>query len=243
MAGRAFVSSSAGDSKWCRDCFAKTIVQVPDSDEIYVVDSSGDGQRLQEYQQRHNAVVVHIHMQSRSEPMPVRCYILQQSVNGAWGLWSLSSWYEQAMGSQAPTTCSRWYQNWWQWWRKHIQAFQLDDAHLRKPAVVVGKAEDHYRFLPDAVASSPALIALLSRWAAESKSSTAKNEQGKAAWRACLKGMVDTYFGADSSYDWAVFLDVSASSRPGLPIVGNNRVVLPVRRGKVMIFKIILYRK
>lgn len=236
--GRFFLSCAGQEgATWCQGLMQHCVITDPETEQVFVVSSDGNGMALEEYQQRHHAVTLPIRLPGHGRPVQIVVFVLRQSVSGAWALWSLSSWFQECVGEVSPTTCSRWYQNWWQWWTKHIGCLGMDSAHLRKP--VVGNAgassttESHLRFLPDPVLSSGALIVLLSRWSADSKSSKDKNELVKVAWRTALQGVLQTFFGQGDNVDWVIFLDMSVVVRPGLPLDGSNQVLVPVRDGFV----------
>lgn len=236
--GRSFVSrAGAGERIWCQDMLQLTIAKDNETDIVYVVFPDGEGMRLVDYQQRHRAITLPTRLPSRGKPVDIVVFVMRQSVGGVWALWSISSWYRECLGELATMSCSRWYQNWWSWWLKHLACLGMDSSHNRKPATSAAThlqpPDQHLRFLADPTMSTSAMIVLLSRWACESKSSRSKNEHAKAAWRASLQGVLQTFFSDDVSADWVIFLDLAVIARPGLPMHGSNQVLVPVRGSRV----------
>lgn len=229
--GRAYIMSADGTSEWCQDHFENTVVRLQDDSQgVYIMLPSGDAMTLVDFQQRHEALQIPVPLPARAIPVKITIFLLKQSVSGVWLLWSMSSWYQTCLGDSATCTCSRWYQNWWPWWGKLLVSFGLDASHLRKPVANSSKGDaDPLRFLAEPTMSTTAMVILLSRWSSESKSSKDKNEPAKLAWQACLQGVLRFAFDETRSVNFAVYLDLAVSVRPGLPMVGVNQVRLPVR--------------
>ena len=145
-------------NKWCEDFFDFIVARPPDDpSQAFVVFNNGTSLSLAEYQQRHRAVSYPIHMAGRATPAALSVYVLQQAVSGACVLWSLRSWFSTCIGDSSAASCSRWYQNWWKWWCGHLLRLGMNEAHLRKAAVVgAGAAVGPLRFLPDPVMSTRA---------------------------------------------------------------------------------------
>lgn len=234
-----YVAHSAGDSRWCVDLFDVLVVQHPCRPEVIIVqDCSGERYTLAEFKQRHRSIEVPIQVLGHSVPVHIDCFVLFAPASGAQTLWSLAALYSVFAGSEG-ASCSRWYQNWWQRWQKLLSHLG-DDAtmHMRKPTATRHSAEglaDATRFLPVAIVSAHALIPLLTRWSNESKTKLSKNRSQQQSWRLCLDALITTFMSDIKPVDVAFFLDAIVDMRPGLPLVGNNMVLMRIVGGTIVL--------
>eukprot|EP00959_Pyramimonas_sp_CCMP1952_P138908 2907571-Pyramimonas_sp.AAC.1 len=135
-------------------------------------------------------------------------------------------------------TASRWHQNWWRWWAQSLERLGLEDVelHLRKAPPTKHTPEEERlsssRFLPDASASTFALVHLLARWSNPSRSGAKKKQDELDAWKSFFAGFL-ARFTNSAVVEWSLFLDVNVIVRPGLPLSGYNKVRIPMRFGVV----------
>ena len=134
---------------------------------------------LDDYQKRHRPAQLRFAQVGRPEGAKIDLAVLQQSVGGGWVLFSLTSLFSAFMQA-TETEKSRWYQNWWKWWEKQLSALGLDaTAHLGRAQNTSHEASvpSHRRFLQFPSLSSYAIVALVTRWACESKGSKEKTRE------------------------------------------------------------------
>ena len=233
-----FIVNGEDEQHWCCDLVQHVVVAHPTMlGEVVVQSPSGQRQTLREFRQKHRAVSIPLSVVGRGEPAKVDAFAFTNPTSGVYVRWSLPSLHKEFM-SQAGETCSRWYQNWWQWWAKFIGTFGVDPAgHLRKASWTKHTADeaeedDCTRFLPAASLSTFALIILLSRWANPSKSSKDKNSTISASWTVCLQGVVGTFM-SKGVLDLVMFLDAAVELRPSLPMNGNNMCTVRLTNGLI----------
>lgn len=235
--GQAFVCNAAGQSEWADDLMDHIVVRNPASPEqLVVMLKDGLHMSLTEYQQRHRSIQVPIKATGHGTPPSIAASLLRQPVGGALVLWCLPSLFNTLVKMVMATTCSGWYQNWWQWWTKHLMALGIEPSlHIRKPAQInCDDGERHpTRFLPTATMSTYALVTLMTRWSGESKSGAKKNQSVQAHWHAALRGILDTFFGEQEALEFGIFLDAAVQMRPGVPMQGSGFVRLRVTKGLV----------
>ena len=134
---------------------------------------------LDDYQKRHRPAQLRFAQVGRPEGAKIDLAVLQQSVGGGWVLFSLTSLFSAFMQA-TETEKSRWYQNWWKWWEKQLSALGLDaTAHLGRAQNTSHEASvpSPRRFLQFPSLSSYAIVALVTRWACESKGSKEKKRE------------------------------------------------------------------
>jgi len=95
---------------------------------------------LVEYQQLHQPRDVHVRSLGSSSAHKLLVYVLDHPVDGAVAFWSLKVVYGKIIGV-FNTTASRWYQNWWKWWKQHMQRIAIPASHLRR-AVCLGRNKE-----------------------------------------------------------------------------------------------------
>jgi hypothetical protein len=231
-----YVVKPDGESLWCCDLVEHIVVRHPTKpDEVIVLTPDGKRHSLMDFRRMHRSVSVPIKATGRGQPVPVTAFMFTNSTSGVYVRWSLPSLHKEFI-PQADDTCSKWYQNWWAWWKKQLAVVGVDPVeHLRKPTVTKHTADGSEldaatRFLPAANISTFALILLLTRWASPSKSSKDKNADSLAGWSVCMQSVIATFF-SDGEFDIAMFLDAATVVRPGLPMNGSDMCTLRIIDG------------
>lgn len=235
----AFVESAEGESLWCCDLCAYTVVKHPTEQTIIVFDESrGQQFTLEEFRQQHHSFRVPICSPGRSKPDDIDVCVLDNSFAGVYVLWSLNSLYAVFINA-VQSTCSKWYQNWWKWWEKTVIRFGIDCySHLRKPcAYTLSSADDeatnHCRFLPYATMSTFSALVLLAKWGTCATHRPQKNQGFVRNWSDCFQGLFDTFAYCEEPTAILVYLDPLVEMRVGLPTKGNNAIELIIDQGHI----------
>ena len=201
--------------------------------ELRVVLPDDSDWALDDYQKRHRPAQLRFAQVGRPEGAKVGLAVLQQSVGGAWVLFSLTS-LSSAFMQATETEKAKWYHNCRKWWEKQLLALGLDATpHLRRAQHTSHEASvpSPRRFLQFPSLSSYAMVALVARWACESKGSKRKDEGKRKAWMTCLSSMIYTFLGPTSHMEWTIYLDPAVKFYCGLPLSGDNRIRLAVNEG------------
>ena len=236
----AYVGAEGEESLWCEDVLNHFVYD--EDGVIHVVTPQDEDLTLTAFRRRFSNIKVPFKAVSDVDPKVAHAYLLKQCVSGCVTLWSLKDVYEKLAAQGEKFKFSKWYQNWWKWWRKTAASLSWEDGfHFRKAAAVNGAGTgeapaadegDEERFLPEPVVSSYALVLVLAQGAAESRGKP-KDPDERLAWELALKTTIDRFFDAETEARWTIYLDPNAMVRPGLPVQGRNDLRLAVRGCKV----------
>jgi hypothetical protein len=237
--GAAFISHENGSTEWCDECCEHVVSPHPRFPGTVVVNVDGVPLSLVEYQKRHMPTGISLRLIGRPDPVMIRGFALKQSVGGAFILWSLSSLYDGIVGT-GTATASTWYGSWWKWWLKYLEHFLSDVMpHLRKASPTKSTQRppnwhhDH-RFIEEPTCSTYALLLLLLRWSSPgSRGSKAKNDSQSTAWRLCFKAFIVKYVAQEGELEWSVYMDPRVDANPGIPMVGVQKIRVPISNGLV----------
>ena len=124
--GAMYLASLEGrEALLCDDCMEVAPFQHPKKPlQWMVVLDSGECMTLEKYQQRHSPHVVPIQCLGRANLAELAAFVLSQPVAGSHVLWGLGRLYRTFVANDN-STCSKWYQNWWSWWRKMLSSSGL----------------------------------------------------------------------------------------------------------------------
>ena len=239
-----FVNCEGRDSLWCDDLMEAWCFRHPRKEQQWMVlTSEGECLPLQEWQQRHTPHSCPIVCPGRGAHVDFKIFVLGQSVGGSRILWSISNIYFTFISSDM-STCGKWYQNWWTWWRARLSKGCLGDVddHIRKPQATGqygGANRDSRRFLHEPTATTHALVHLLVRWGNDSKSHRKKDRWTMDSWRSVLDGLVARYL--DFADPLAIFLyaDSAAEAQPGRPLCGSRPIIVALKGGDLQLANLV----
>ena len=115
----------------------------------------------------------------------LRTFVAKLATNGCRARWGLATMYNACMPETAAMTASRWYSSWWPWWERRLAKLGAEAQLTRPPptASTPTAADVSSRVWPEASAGTLAMLLLLVRWAAPSKTQKEKkNENFRRAW-------------------------------------------------------------
>ena len=117
---------ASGRSVWCdsEDCLQYAVLRDPDDATqilVFFVDAQQDDLliSLDEFRHRFTSKVIKFTSLGTNKTEDVKCFILDAPRYGAAVVWSVTSLYDTVMPGIAQTA-SRWYLNWWLWWKRRL---------------------------------------------------------------------------------------------------------------------------
>lgn len=212
--------------------------------QMKVLARDGSQTPLQDFKQSHDSLEVPLRQAALACTSLCVVYRLKRAW-GAWCFWSLKA-LRNNFCPASDTTPSSWYQNWWQWWEKHLLRLDIPPReHLRRPVRTQHAPKRQFtevddngidvRVFEEASASSYAMVALLVKWCSRSVTSKPKTESLRCAWQRCAQSLVDTFLVLEEPLVWPIVLSETAVATPGLPLSGGKMVDLGIVRGQVQL--------
>ena len=222
--------TDGAEARWCEEEFGQVVVTHPQTQALVVVFDDGRQVQLSQYRQEHETFTMPL-KGACADPFSLDVVVLKHRVSGNKVLFSLPRLYDVAIGKSARMTASAWYQSWWPWWTEILLSHHLDNNHLRKPVPRKALEEantDSTRFLDFACISAHALIILLTKWATPTRTGKPKDDATRQAWLALHHAFMNKAHASEEVAELPFFIDPAAQVESGLPIRGNNLVVLPM---------------
>eukprot|EP00971_Amphidinium_carterae_P328171 6459904-Amphidinium_carterae.1 len=197
-----------------------TVVVLQANGHVLIVNpDTGISRSLVEYRQAHTPCTYGLQFLGVASPQELDIFLLENAHSGSRVLYDLSALYKLVLGDSATMAPARWYFSWWPHWEKMLLLHRVPSGHLRKAAVVGGKAadavDDEIRFLKVPTVSTHCLLLFLSRWGADSKSSRKKDDSARQSWRVCLMSLLKRWFPQGSSCFLKLAADTASSAAPG----------------------------
>ena len=225
--GKAFVSPAGeGESLWCDDlCTCSARPHPSDGTLVLVRDAQGRVYREAEYRRRHACYEVPLKAVGRGAPCRAPAFLLQQSVDGAWVLWSWQDIYGIFVGAERGGPFG-------QWWyavkpRQETRLGKLMSLcpalHLRRSSKKAGEmGDDVERIFSVATISTVALLVVLARCASPLFRGGACRKKAEVVecWRLALRALVETF--TQEAFTLGLCLDAETVIKPGLPLQGKK---------------------
>ena len=202
------------ESFWADDVLDHTVIckTVGERNEIEI-DLGGEEDliTIAEYVQLHQPVDYNVVMSGHQDPVRMAGLRMAHMQGGCFFYWNLADIYSKIVPKSAPhRTCpSTWYTNGSRTWPRLLSDVGVDPAiHFRKPSETAASTKNddglYLRFVPAPIASTDGLLRILSRCAADSKSTVKKNKGLQQDVRLFLEGLITTHIAPASQVEWTL---------------------------------------